>query len=295
MQGDYLLNNCIGFQGVLQYKFKDEGSGFFAEPTDPLLRSSDPNFRPVDLQFGPDGALYVLDWFNPLVGHMQHNIRDPNRDQKHGRIWKVTYKKNPLLKPTKSAKISTEDLVNITLKEYEDRTRFQARRELGSRDTKEVVAAVDKAVAAIDAVSSVNRAVEGTDGDSEAVEHHLLELLWVKQHHDAVDVALLDKLLAAKDARARAAAVRVLCYWRDRVEEPLAKLQASIHDEHPRVRLETVRALSFFDNQQALDIAVESLIYDQDVYLEYTLKETMETLQNRIDAAAKAVSATTSN
>ena len=61
------------------------------------------------------------------------------------------------------------------------------------------------------------------------------------------------------------------------------------------MRLETVRALSFFDNQQALDIAVESLIYDQDVYLEYTLKETMETLQNRIDAAAKAVSATTSN
>ena len=77
MQGNYLLNNCIGFQGVLQYKFKDEGSGYFAEPTEPLLRSSDPNFRPVDLQFGPDGALYVLDWFNPLVGHMQHNIRDP--------------------------------------------------------------------------------------------------------------------------------------------------------------------------------------------------------------------------
>lgn len=281
MQGDYLLNNCIGFQGVLQYKFKDEGSGFFAEPTDPLLRSSDPNFRPVDLQFGPDGALYVLDWFNPLVGHMQHNIRDPNRDQKHGRIWKVTYNKNPLLKPTKSAKISTEDLVNKTLKQYEDRTRFQARRELGSRDTKEVIAAVDKVVASI-------------EGDSEAEEHHLLELLWVKQHHDAVDVALLDKLLAAKDARARAAAVRVLCYWRDRVEEPLAKLQASIHDEHPRVRLETVRALSFFDNQQALDIAVESLIYDQDVYLEYTLKETMETLQNRIDAQSKAVSTTTS-
>lgn len=282
MQGDYLLNNCIGFQGVLQYKFKDEGSGFFAEPTDPLLRSSDPNFRPVDLQFGPDGALYILDWFNPLVGHMQHNLRDPNRDKTHGRIWKVTYNKNPRVEVTKSANLSTTELVEQTLTVYEDRTRFQARRELGARNSEEVLQAVDAMLAKI-------------TGDSEAEEHHLLELLWVKQHHAAVDVPLLDRLLAAKDARARAAAVRVLCYQHDRVEEPLAKLQPMIHDENPRVRLEAVRALSFFDTQQALDLAVESLIYDQDVYLEYVLKETMETLQNRINAQAKAVSQAATN
>lgn len=281
MQGDYLLNNCIGFQGVLQYRFKDEGSGFFAEPVEPLLRSSDPNFRPVDLQFGPDGALYVLDWFNPLVGHMQHNLRDPNRDQSHGRVWKITYKGKDLLQAPKPALQSTTDLLDL-LTTYEDRARFRARRELGARSTAEVVAAVDKKIATI-------------QGESEADQHLLLELLWVKQHHDAVDSSLLDRVLAATDARARAAAVRVLCYWRDRIEEPLAKLQAAIHDEHPRVRLEAVRALSFFDSQQAMDIAVESLIYDQDVYLEYALKETMETLQNRIDAKSKPVSQTKTN
>lgn len=281
MQGDYLLNNCIGFQGVLQYRFKDEGSGFFAEPVEPLLRSSDPNFRPVDLQFGPDGALYVLDWFNPLVGHMQHNLRDPNRDQSHGRVWKITYKGKDLLQAPKPALQSTADLLDL-LTTFEDRARFRARRELGARSTAEVLAAVDKKIATI-------------QGESEADQHLLLELLWVKQHHDAVDSSLLDRVLAATDARARAAAVRVLCYWRDRIEEPLAKLQAAIHDEHPRVRLEAVRALSFFDSQQAMDIAVESLIYDQDVYLEYALKETMETLQNRIDAKSKPVSQTETN
>src|SRR5262249_16642802 len=86
-QGDYLLNNCIGFQGVLRYHVKEDKSGFHADPIEPLLQSSDPCFRPVDLEFGPDGALYVLDWFNPLVGHMQHSLRDPNRDTRHGRIW----------------------------------------------------------------------------------------------------------------------------------------------------------------------------------------------------------------
>ena len=64
-------------------------------------------------------------------------------------------------------------------------------------------------------------------------------------------------------------------------------LQERVNDEHPRVRLEAIRALSFFDSQAALDIAVESLIYDQDAYLEYTLKETMTTLEGRIKAGGE--------
>ena len=271
-QGNYLLNNCIGFQGVLQYRFKDEGSGFFAEPVEPLLRSSDPSFRPVDLQFGPDGALYVLDWFNPLVGHMQHNLRDPNRDKSHGRIWRITYPERPTVEPAKIAGEPLENLLNL-LKVYEDRTRFRARRELRDRPTDDVMAAIENWIT-------------GLSSEEELYERHLLEALWVKQHHDVVDPALLSRLLSAEDGRVRAAAVRVLCYWRDRVDDPLGLLQAAVNDEHPRVRLEAIRALSFFDSQAALDIVVESLIYDQDVYLEYALQETMETLQNRIDRAA---------
>jgi glucose/arabinose dehydrogenase len=273
MQGDYLLNNCIGFQGVLQYRFKDEGSGFAADPVEPLLRSSDPNFRPVDLQFAPDGSLYVLDWFNPLVGHMQHSVRDPNRDKTHGRIWRITYKHRPLVDPPQIAGASIEYLLE-QLRAYEDRTRYRVRRELRDRDTAQVVAAVDNWVAAL----------KPDDPDRERLR---LEALWVKQHHDAVDEALLTELLHSASADARAAATRVLCNWRDRVSEPLVKLQELVNDEHPRVRLEAVRALSFFDSQAALDVAVESLLYDQDDYLEYTLKETMATLEGRIKAAGE--------
>ncbi|MCA9081571.1 MAG: HEAT repeat domain-containing protein, partial [Planctomycetaceae bacterium] len=268
MQGDYLLNNCIGFQGTLQYRFKDAGSGFHADPVEPLVRSSDPNYRPVDLMFGPDGALYILDWFNPLVGHMQHSIRDPNRDHMHGRIWRVTNKNKPLLTPPKIAGVATPQLLDL-LKEPEIRTRYQVRSELGARDRDEVLSAVETWVKQLDT----------TD---ERYEHHLLEALWVKQHHHAVDQPSLETLLNAKDYRARAAATRVLCYVRDQVNDPLALLQARVNDEHPRVRLEAVRALSFFDSQQAYDIAVESLLYDQDEYLEYVLKETLDTLEKRI-------------
>jgi glucose/arabinose dehydrogenase len=268
MQGDYLLNNCIGFLGTLEYRMKDDGSGFHADPVEPLLRSSDPNCRPVDLQFAPDGSLYVCDWYNPLVGHMQHSIRDPNRDHTHGRIWRVTNKNKPLLTPPKIAGATLDELIPL-LKEPEYRTRYRVRRELRDRPTDEVVAALDKWTATLD----VN------DSDQ---AHHLLEALWVKQHHNAVDAALLGKLLESSEPRARAAAVRVLCYWRDGVPEPLKLLQARVNDENARVRLEAIRALSFFDSQEALDIAVESLVHDQDYYLEYVLKETMATLEGRL-------------
>jgi glucose/arabinose dehydrogenase len=268
MQGDYLLNNCIGFQGTLQYRVKDEGSGVHADPVEPLLRSSDPNFRPVDLQFGPDGALYICDWYNPLIGHMQHSIRDPNRDHTHGRIWRIVNKNKPLLTPPVIAGEPVDKLVEL-LKEPEYRTRFHARGELRGRDTAGVVAALDKWTATM-------------DPKDPAQAHHLLEALWVKQHHDAVDVKLLGQLLESPEPKARAAAVRVTCYWRDRVPDVLKVLQARVNDENPRVRLEAVRALSFFHTQEALDIAVESLVYEQDQYLEYTLKETMATLERRL-------------
>ncbi|WP_437203417.1 PVC-type heme-binding CxxCH protein [Planctomicrobium sp. SH664] len=269
MQGDFLVNNCIGFQGVLQYRLNEEGSGYAATPTTPLLRSDDPNFRPVDLQFGPDGALYVLDWFNPLIGHMQHSIRDPMRDHIHGRIWRVTHKSRPLVKPPVIAGASVKELLEL-LKAPEDRTRYRVRRELRNRPTEEVMLALDAWTAAL-------------TGSDPVTEQLLLEALWVKQQHDVVDPALLQRLLTAHDGRARAAAVRVACCWRDELADVLPLLRTAANDPHPRVRLEAVRSLSFFDSEPAVEIAVESLLHPQDDYLQYALKETLQTLEARLN------------
>ena len=128
-QGNFLLNNVIGFQGILQHTVKDAESGYAATEIEPLLFSADRNFRPVDLQFGPDGALYIVDWFNPLVGHMQHSLRDPNRDHSHGRIWRITYPSRPLVKPVDIEGGSIPQLLEL-LRSYEDRTRYRVRLKL---------------------------------------------------------------------------------------------------------------------------------------------------------------------
>ena len=78
---------------------KYNGAEITATEIEPILVSNDPNFRPTDVEIGGDGALYVSDWSNAIIGHMQHNMRDPNRDHQHGRIYRVTAKDRSLLKP----------------------------------------------------------------------------------------------------------------------------------------------------------------------------------------------------
>jgi hypothetical protein len=114
-----------------------------------------------------------------------------------------------------------------------------------------------------------------------------MEALWLHQHHNVVNEPLLKRMLASPEPHARAASTRVLCYWRDRVGDPLALLEERINDDNPRVRLEALRALSFFDGAQApkaLEVATQSLVHPQDDYLKYVLQETMGTLDRRAKA-----------
>lgn len=265
LQGVYLVCNVIGFQGIHQYKVKDEDSGFSADEIEPVVSSTDPNFRPADIEIGPDGAIYFIEWQNPIIGHMQHNLRDPSRDRIHGRVYRVTYEGRPLLKPVKIAGEPIPRLLDL-LKEPEDRVRYRVKIELGSRDSQQVLAALKTWVA-------------GLDKNDPEYEHNLLEALWVQQYHDVVNVELLNRVLGSPDYRARAAATRVLCYWRDRVPNALELLKKLAADPYPRVRLEAVRAASFFTVPEAVEIPLISAEKASDYFLDYTRGETMKTLE----------------
>jgi hypothetical protein len=89
----------------------------------------------------------------------------------------------------------------------------------------------------------------------------------------------LNRVLKAKDYRVRAAGVRVLSFWLDRVDDPLAMLKTMINDEAGRVRVEAVRALSFLKGDKAMEAALEVLNHDTDKWLEYTLEETVRQLE----------------
>ena len=265
-QGNMLVGNVIGFQGILNYKLEEKGAGLVGTEQEPIISSDDPNFRPSDLEFGPDGALYVLDWQNAIIGHLQHHLRDPSRDHTHGRVYRITSSK-PLLQPAKIAGQPVEKLLDL-LKEPENRVRYRAKIELSSHNSKEVIPAVEKWL-------------NGLNKEDPQYEHNRLEALWVYQWNNVVNEPLLKEVLRSKDHHARAAATRVLCYWADRIPTALDLLKVQANDEHPRVKLEAVRACSFFKDPKAADVALEVLndpAAEKDTFLKYTLDQTMKTL-----------------
>ncbi len=204
--GNFLNANVISIQGIFRAKVTEDGSGLKGETLENLVSSTDPNFRPSAISVGPDGAVYFCDWSNAIIGHLQHHLRDPNRDHQHGRIYRLTYQG----KTIPAAKIDGQPIPALLelLKEPENNVRERAKIELSKHESTEVIAATQAWLKALDPADP-------------QFQHHLLEGLWVHQWHNAVNADLLQRLLASPDPRVRAQAVRVLCYWRDRVPNAL--------------------------------------------------------------------------
>ncbi len=94
------------------------GTTWRAKEEPDFLSCDDPWFRPVDLQLGPDGAIYVADFYNRIIGHYEVPLDNPGRDRERGRIWRIVYRgtnstekfvaQNPKLRDDKA---STSDLI----------------------------------------------------------------------------------------------------------------------------------------------------------------------------------------
>jgi len=201
MEGNFVLLNVIAFLGMKQYTLDfDTSTGFVnGTATEDVMESSDLNFRPSDFEIGDDGALYVADWANAIIGHMQHNVRDPNRDHEHGRIYRFTAPGRPLSPPAEVDGKPIEALLEL-LKDPINGVRKRARIELSERDTDEVISAAKVWLSQF-------------NPRSVADAHHMLEGLWLFQQHNVKNRELLAQVLASPVAHARIAAKRVELMW----------------------------------------------------------------------------------
>lgn len=279
--GNFINANVISIQGIHRVKLEEEGSGIkgttitymrdgremntFVE-CDPAVVGT---FRPICMSTAPDGSMYFADWSCAIIGHMQHHLRDPNRDHTTGRIYRITYEGRPLLEPKQIHGQPIPALLDL-LKEPENDVRLRAKIELDKHESRQVIAAVQEWLKAFDAKQAADA-------------HHLLEALWVHQWHDVVNLDLIKALLASPEPRARAQAVRVALYQRDRIPGVLDLIAKAAADENMRVRLEAVRACSFFsgaDTRRAMEIAYSVLKRPTDYYIDYCFKETTRQLQS---------------
>jgi putative heme-binding domain-containing protein len=262
-QGNLITNDFRGHR-VCRYVVSPDGSGYSSREQAELIKTNHGAFRPIDVRIGPDGALYIADWYNPIIQHGEVDFRDPRRDHTHGRIWRVTAKGRPLVERPHLVGARVEDLVEA-LKVPEGWTRDMARRVLKERGAAEVIPALAAGVARLDP----SRA-----GD----EPHLLEALWTYQALDVVEPNLLSRLLNAVDPRVRAAAVRVAGAWHARLPDTAALLEPRLSDQNPQVRLEGVCALRHIPSTRAAQLALVALDQPLDRFLDYATWQTFREL-----------------
>ena len=251
IQGCALIGGYFG-NVVELHRLQDDGSGFKSMQLPKLVKSSDTSFRPVDVSIGPDGAMYLCDWFNPVIGHYQASYADPRRDRSHGRIWRITAKGRTPVKQPKLAGMKPAELLE-QLKSPERWTRYQAKRLLFDAPTAEVLKAADTFIAKNDD------------------EHVLMDVCGVFESHESPREELVKRLLKAKDARVRA--------YGARATDSLELLTQAVRDENPRVRLEAVVACAHAAKPEAMEVAVQALERPTDRFIDYALKQVVKSLK----------------
>ena len=229
----------------------------------PLVQSAHGSFRPVDVKLGPDGALYICDWYNPIIGHYQASFRHPDRDKAHGRIWRVTYPARPLLAPPPALAEGTSDLPALfeLLRSADRFPREQAQQLLFGAETAGLVKAL-------------RTWCERLDPHAPDLDFALTQALGVFAAHEAVEVPLLRRGLAAKTPEARVAAAATLARWADRLPldfDPLEPLADFALDPDPRVRLAAIVAAGNLPRAESMIVILSAAGQPRDRFIDTAL------------------------
>ena len=272
--GDFVTNDFRSHR-VCRFTTQPNGSSYISRQQPEILTTQRVAFRPIDAAMGPDGALYIADWYNPIIQHGEVDFRDERRDRTHGRIWRVSF---PEREPDPWPDFAAAD-VNELLELLRDPAlpvRQFAREELWKRadqDQTGVLAAYRK-------------------WTTQDPAERALELFWF---HEVLGMPVGDDLLAMFETADPASWRTMLrSVWRSRVNEspenpkaalsqPLAALLNRIIADHddPRLLLEAVVCAGQLDasfGPQALNTVLRASQHTGDPCLNFALWQSLRSL-----------------
>ncbi|EFK94995.1 hypothetical protein LDC_3007, partial [sediment metagenome] len=242
------------FPGISRNTMEFNGSTPKAIPQTDFLVSKDPWFRPVDIKIGPDGAMYIADFYNRIIGHYEVPLDHPGRDRVSGRIWKITYK-GKTRKPVDWSKASQEELITGM-----GNSILQIRMVV----TDELVDRFGK-----DAVPALTKMVENKNTSPE----QLIQGLWALYRLDALSENTLQNSLEYPDRKIRMHAYKILSNYGQHSEKQFATAISDLTDSDPHIQRAAAEFLSLHPNPNAYKKLVElhSKIPESDTHLAYTM------------------------
>ncbi|SDH13662.1 putative membrane-bound dehydrogenase domain-containing protein [Dyadobacter soli] len=238
--------NTVTFNGSTPSSKKEE----------PLLVSKDPWFRPVDIKVGPDGALYIADFYNRIIGHYEVALNHPGRDRVSGRIWKVTYKgaePNDNLPVTDWSKATIAQLLE-GLKHPQLNTRLKVADRLVDTWKEKAVMPVKRLLA--------------NNGDAVSQVH----ALWILHRLGALDDGALDNALTDNEQVVKIHALRILSERNALSDGHYRLVTNALKNDDPFIRRAAAEVLTRFPRAENLALLMD--LYEktsvEDTHLRYT-------------------------
>ena len=220
-----------------------DGSTFKTHDTERLVESADKWFRPVDIKAGPDGGIYLVDWYDIRLSHV--DPRD-NWDRSNGRIYRVAKVGRAVLSaPLDLSRISTAELLK-TASHNNKSSRQRTLRVLYDR--------ADKAP-----LPKLLDSLQSADGQE------ALEALWAINACDGFDDSVALAALRHADEHVRMWAVRLLGDRKHASEQIAQKLVAIAREEaSPTVRSQLAASARRFPADVALELVRDLAARDTD-------------------------------
>ncbi len=228
---------------VQAIKIVPDGPRFRYELLGDFVLCSDEWFRPVSIHFGPDGCLYIVDWYNKIISHNEVPRTHPERDKTRGRIWRVRHQAQPATNVPNIAQAPDGDLLNY----------------LHSESTAPMRAAwhqiVDRGLTALS--PNLKELAENRDASTP----HRIQALWTLEDLHTLSLDTLRAFLTETNRNFRREALRSMGTLSPPFADALPILTQFKSDPDPEVRAEVIhRATSYAaTNQPALSLLVSMI------------------------------------
>lgn len=210
---------------VQQVKIVRNGSQYGMEKLPDFLTTTDKWFRPIAIHFGPDGGLYIVDWYNKIISHNEVPRNHPERDKFRSRVWRIRHKDMVDRTAPDLTKVADADLI-AQLANPAVRVARAAWRQIADR--KAVTLAPQLKSLALNANAPVGQRLLG---------------LWSLESLGALDTATLTALVGDKDKNVRREAIRATADAGIQAEDKLKLVDALANEVEPQVRYEALDTL----------------------------------------------------
>ena len=223
------------------------GSGKRAREEEDFIKTTDSWFRPVNMQFGPDGSLYIADFYNRIIGHYEVPLKHPGRDRHRGRIWKVSFRGTP----GQSGQINEAfDLTRLSLSGIFD--------ELKSHNLVRRQLAMNYLVDEIGS-ASIRPAKEIVTGTTPSNWQQRTHALWILHRFGALDNDSFTKAAEDPSREMRVHSMRVLSESSDWTNRQRQQAFAGLTDPDLNVRRAAAEAMTTHPNPRYVSPIIRAL------------------------------------